>query len=370
MVEKSLNLNSKWWYILGGCVLLIIIIMPLFLQNDIITTIKSGSDMKASLALIRGETNYTNYVGQIIITNILKPFANSSHLDMIYLIFSFGLLAMSAFALIFIVKSLVNITSASLVILVAMFCTTGILSLFRYGVIFNLVNMYLILPIAILFAIKGLVKERMLCLEIAVLFFMLFSCFHYTGIYLSPAIALMIMAHLVYCLVGKKKIMLRGVIFGIIVMAINLLILYAGYKKGIAVAFEDELQLGKSLGGYLYYIFMQSINHLSLATLLLLIVAGAWFCKSRKTIKLSTETKLFLFTGISFVAVLFGGLILHLTDNVLYMNRIMVDATTLLAIVVASVLGILLKTQKTNVAYACVYALVGIGVIPVLKVWL
>jgi len=377
----------------------VILIMPLLTNNGIIDSIRSSADMKAHIGVITGENTYTLYAGQTILKYLFYPFAENDNLDTIYLWFSFLILIACAFTLYYIVKKLVNNISALLVIPMAIFCSVGIFALFTYGVIFNIVSMYIILPLAILFSVRWLCGKGIWNIILGILLFVLFGVFHATSLYLPFIIIIALVIYIIYAWkTHKLKTLIKVLPYSIGLVVMNILL----SSKYIGVANYKELSLGNIVmpslptvlspslptvpSQSLPIIPSPSLSAVSPQSLLIIIsylsvivilfaIAIYQYLKWRKEIVIGNQTRVFLLILVSMIIALGGGVFLismfwFNSVDILWFNRITLDLSTVIAIITACLAGIIIQSKKSPAFNALIFVLLGIGVIPTLIYWL
>ncbi len=218
----------------------LILLMPLFLGNRL--EIERSTDMETHLGVISNMLNSMalpplNYWGDIIIgwpVALLIKFVNlpanirqflGLNVANLYIVFNFLVLIGVAVSIYFVSRKLVGISASNLIIPITLFCTTGILGLFKYGVIFSIINMYIILPFAIYFGIRWLTKRGWYNLSVAICLFALFSVFHITAMYLPYAFGLLLVGVVVYKLISKSKMDIKPILaLSVIVLALNIVL--------------------------------------------------------------------------------------------------------------------------------------------------
>jgi len=354
----------------------VILIMPLLTNNGIIDSIRSSADMKAHIGVITGENTYTLYAGQTILKYLFYPFAENDNLDTIYLWFSFLILIACAFTLYYIVKKLVNNISALLVIPMAIFCSVGIFALFTYGVIFNIVSMYIILPLAILFSVRWLCGKGIWNIILGILLFVLFGVFHATSLYLPFIIIIALVIYIIYAWkTHKLKTLIKVLPYSIGLVVMNILL----SSKYIGVANYKELSLGNIVmpslptvlspslptvpSQSLPIIPSPSLSAVSPQSLLIIIsylsvivilfaIAIYQYLKWRKEIVIGNQTRVFLLILVSMIIALGGGVFLismfwFNSVDILWFNRITLDLSTVIAIITACLAGIIIQSKKS-----------------------
>ena len=126
------------------------------------------------------------------------------------------------------------------------FLTQGIMYQFDFGQVFNIINMGIIFPCLIYFAVKWYKDRWTYYLYILVGLDLLMATFHSTGVYLAPLILIVVMVNLLYQWAAKKEIWLA--VGNLAVLApINLVLQYFTMNRFTADVMQMGLEKGKEL---------------------------------------------------------------------------------------------------------------------------
>lgn len=373
--------------------------MPMLLNNGIVDNIRASSDMKVHIGIITGENTDNLYYGQIILKYLFKPFAESKYLDTIYLWFNFSVLLGISILFYFITKEIIGKHSI-IVPIIVLFVSTGILGLFKYGVIFNVINMYLILPMIIYLFVSWYNNSKNWKMLLLLALVALFSVFHYTGLYLAYTTALVMIGYGTYSIFGSRKY-LKVFIVSIIIIAINigLSTLFIKGASDMQVSILDtkkpieqviiavpntsivstptqqpslQPQSGASNqtvvdtphGNILVRSYNKTlifVKYISPFVILLLILSAVLW----KTINYKIKGYLYI---VGFFAItLIGGYYLEATRDY---NRLALDGASMLAIFTSLAIGIVMKYRKSWKLNAVVYGLILIGAIQNIIIWI
>lgn len=369
--------NHKLLTVLYFVVLIAVILIPMLTQNDIITTIKDGSDMQAHLNVIKdihdGNKIYPIYFGQVIFGYLLSPFGDSPHLESIYLWVNFIVLIGMVFTIYYIVRKLFGNMSAYLVIPMIIFGSTGIISLFRYGTLFALINMYIILPFAIYFLVRYLDSSKVKYLISSIFLFILFSVFHSTSVYLFASMGLFAVGMMIYYLV-KKSFKRMGVVLGIFVFSLAIVMLLSSLFSHNSVA--SLLSSSNILSSDKYYIGFDPaydstmmIRHLSVTIAFILLVSLVLLAKFKYYEQLDKKQSYFIIIIGCFIVTICGAIAMRITHDIIFINRLMLDATTLITIGTACLTGFVLNQYKNKLLNWAIAIMVIGGSIPLLRMW-
>lgn len=346
----------------------LIIIMPMLRNNGIVHNIRISSDMDAHLGVAQGNNEHLLYGGQIVLKYVLKPFVNSDYLDTAYLWFNFVIVLLVAFLVTYIFRRLVPNGNYWVVVPIFLFSSTGILALIKYGVIFNVINMYLILIGAIFLIVEWLHDSNILKLLFASLLLVVFSLLHYTMIYLIPITILCVVVYLIWALSKhrtgniKKALLICGISVGISIMA--LFVYMNMFSNGIITTSTSNIIGSISFSHVLSDVLLKTqvlINHISVPVLILLVIGCIYWGQK------SSKEKTFLYIiGICAVALL-GGYYLEINKDY---NRLALDASTMIGIFTAFLIGSTLKYFKKRPLNIVIWTLILVGCIPNIIRWI
>lgn len=197
----------KWILLIA---LLLIILLPPAVHGYVYPN--KGDDTAVHLATIEmisaDSLPQMAYWGQAIVGVPTKFLSDTTGwgLDGIYLWWSFGMLALVGVVLYLVVGSLVNRWAGIIAAVMVLFVSQGVTYLFHYGQIFDIVNMFVILPVAVWFLVRWLTgkgnqwENGVMSLGM----FALFSVFHSSGEYAPYALGLFF-AGLVMWMVWQRK---------------------------------------------------------------------------------------------------------------------------------------------------------------------
>jgi hypothetical protein len=104
----------------------------------------------------------------------------------------------------FVVSRLVNRVAGMFALFLPVFCAQGLMFLFYCGTIFNIVNIGIILPWLVYFAVRWFRDKRIYQLVSALVLAVLFCTFHASGVYLPAVVALGVVAFAAYSLWRRR----------------------------------------------------------------------------------------------------------------------------------------------------------------------
>lgn len=341
--------------------------------------------MKAHIGVIQainnGEQVDTLYYGQDILAYIMKPFADSENLETIYLWFSFIILIVCAVVLYYVTNKLVNGTAAILVIPITFCCSVGIFALFKFGVIFNIINMCIVLPLAVLFSVRWFAGKGEWNALLGLLSFTLFSIFHVTSLYLPYVVGVALVVYVGYALKKHKVVSLkRAIPYGFVLALMNILVADQ-FIGGVSKIQTTSAFVGE---GTSHIVNLMAATPASLViimeflsfTIILTVLAIAGFIALRKKTIVDSQKKILLYIFGSFILALGFGLILmsmpqlsQMSIDILWFHRIALDLATIIAMATACVLGFVMQHNRFKIFnIVVVFSVIG-GSIPTLIAW-
>ncbi len=373
---------KRWYWIAIILVLLaIIIVLPPLIYHYVYPNVSDDSSEHLKVfdkIVVNPFGTEVIYLGQWIVGFLIGL---TGHIDVIFLWFSFIVLLAIGIMIFFITSKMINIQAGLLAIPLVMFCTTAIISLFEHGILFNLINMYLVLPVAVILMVYWISAQKNIYLISSMIAFGLFSIFHTSGLYLTYIIipfGLLLTGILIWK--KRKKLATRVIVycFGLAIMN-QLLTIYATPKavKRVAGATTSNLLNNTVYSGVLPPTIFEFFNsYLSSMTTLFLIVSVGFLIVYRKRAWsiLSEKGKIFLlFLLVTIAALGFASFTKYTFDP----TRIAFDLAVTLAIFTACTSGLALvillemikEVKKKRLIIGTVITGLLIGSIPVLTLW-
>jgi hypothetical protein len=363
----------------------IIILIPLITKNHIYNNItgydQPRSDFRDFTTMISGWMNGNEVRNDLYLARMITGYpmgvisnATGINIDTICIIFYFLSLIIITVAMYLIVSRLFGVGCGIFSIAASVFCSTGILAMFKYGMNASILNMYLVLPLAIIMTTKWFDQKKIVYLVLALFFFGFFSLFHLTSLYLPYAIGMSIFTFLTYWII-KKKNMLRMIIFLLCILSINIIISHFAFPGETALnnmainnissttSIEEAHYLSNTPLTITFFIF----NYLSISVLGLLILLVILLPKYWKEIVVKEDGKMLLMLLSGFAIVLGAGTFLPLSPEPV---RTATDFATILSLVVAIVLYQITKQKNLKVIKIVSCLLVLLGIVPNLIEWI
>lgn len=352
----------------------LVLVAPLAIQG--FDYVSMGTDSESHLETFNnfeiGKAPRMVYLGQVIVGFPLKLLEGIINIEHSFLLFQFLALVSAMAVLFFVVTKLVNKEAGLLVIPIAFFCTQGMLTLFSFGIIFNIINMYIILPLAFLFAIRWWLNRKGYQAVLAVCLFLLFSTFHSTALYLPYAIGLLITVFIAYKLIKKDKApLLKYVPFGLLFLVLSLVVSRFTLPTlfSLQALTIQSVTGGTSISPPAYpppTLTRFMFAYLSPATLAILGASAIGLYLYRKRLEWTQETKLFLVALSCFAVVLIPGAFIAISPDP---ARLALDLATILAIITACLAGKILSLKRTKPLMIGTFAIIATSMIPVLSLW-
>jgi len=366
-------------------VFVVVIILPLLIYGYVYPT--AGDDSAQHLLVIdavsKGEAVNFLYWGQAIVAYPIRFLSKWTEVstDNLFLWFNYLALIAVGITFYFVLSRLVNRWAGLLAVPITIFCTHSILRQFYFGTIFNIINMYVILPLAIFFAIRWFTEYRLYQALVSLLLFVTFSVFHTTALYLLPFIASFFVVIVVYKLLKRDRTKLvKTACFGACVIGLSLvLVRLLPYSQTLTTQATTRAagvvtttptiasvptaiaptSSAVTLGNFLSY-------GLGPTTLVILCLSIAALIMYRKKLMLTRSSKLFIVALACFAIVLLPASFTQLSD---YAYRQALDLSSILAIATACLAGVAMTVDKTKLFTSIVIVLVICGSIPHLISW-
>jgi len=144
-----------------------------------------------------GEEPVMSYWGTAIVGYPLVWLADGLNVsnDAVYVWWNYAMIALAGIVIYLVFSSLVNKWAGFLASAMALFGTQGVMYLFNYGVMFDIVNMMIILPLWLWFTVKWLGKQRWGYAIGALASLSLFCVFHTSGEYMQYALEVVLLVY-------------------------------------------------------------------------------------------------------------------------------------------------------------------------------
>ena len=364
--------NKTTWIIIFVCLGLLLASIPFIIHNHIYNTIWESTDLKAHSDIIsnfaQGNISLTNilYPAQAVFGVILGGIDKVIPVSATSLFLGFMILVLvgAGFAIYWLFSHIDGIEKGWLVLLIAMFGCTSILALYSYGVIFSILNVYIVLMFGILCTVKWLSTHKVWYLVGALLLAGIFCVLHPTGLYLPISMVVIMAGLLVYKIVKawKPKIWIYLIISAAILIVGAIAYLFIFRDNGILdkfdIQYNSELEWWSLL-----------VSNLTWIIIILGITAIIGIVIYRKKIEISNEAKYLLCILAAIVITLVGA---YLFGGGFQPVRIILDLSTIIAMIIGVAVVLVIKAEKNDTVkplsiVSCI--LVSCGVVGNLITW-
>jgi len=196
-------MKSKWLLIIALVAFTAVIFLPPIVQGYVYPNIgdDTATHMNAFDKIIVGNPiPRVNYYGYYIVGYPLDVLSRVFDVNKDTLFFWFNYLALFGVgvSLFYIFRNLMGTTAGVLALFLPVFVSYGVLLLFYSGVIFNIINIGIILPFACFFSIKWILNHQWYYAVASLCLWALFAVFHPTGLYLLFIGIVSIIAFVIY----------------------------------------------------------------------------------------------------------------------------------------------------------------------------
>ena len=258
--------------------------------------------------------------------------------DILFAWFNYLALMGMGISLFFIFKNLIGLYAGLLALLIPIFTSFSVLLLFYSGVIFNIINIGIVLPFACYYVIKYLMTKKKRFMARAICLSVLFSVFHSTGIYMPFIVIIGFMAYAI-CKMVKKQTIPKWSILGAVVVASGLAAVFIIVNP--SMFFIRELLTMPSVGiSGLPLLQEMAVRYMTPFVLIILFVSTIWLFGEYNKV-LTIEKLTILVFGI--VAVIMLPAILGLSP---YPMRQGYDFAILASIMAVALVGVVIRIDK------------------------
>ena len=208
-----------------------------------------GDDTALHLTIIKsGDLLKQIYAGYIFVGYPLRCIhaLTGISINSLFFWFNYLVLFMVGVTNYLVATKLAGYKAGLLALFVPTLLTQGIMYQFDFGQIFNIINMGIIFPTIIYFAVKWYAERKRYQLAALIGLDLLMSVFHSTGIYLAPLVLGLVGIYLVYAWVSHKEVWTEIGYLGILA-PLNLVVEYFMLNRFTADVVEMGLESGKDL---------------------------------------------------------------------------------------------------------------------------
>jgi hypothetical protein len=240
------------------------------------------------------------------------PLDMASHIfnvdnDALFMWFNYLALLGVGITLFFVFKNLIGLSAGLLALLIPIFTSYSILLLFYSGVIFEIINIGIILPLACYCVIKWVMTKKKRFVIGAICISMLFAVFHSTGIYLPIILAVVFMAFVYFKAELVKGHPTVSRMIGI-AGALCCVVLFVLLSPIIRHVFEAQSLPSEGVSG-IALLVTSLLHYMSYLLLVVLLVSIALLVSEYKNINTTEKLTVLVFSILAVVmlpAILFG----------------------------------------------------------------
>jgi len=198
-----LRINKKVITLVCFAIFALIVFLPPIIHGYVYPT--TGDDSGMHLEIIKNQNLFDQlYYGYVLIgypLNWLSSVGGVS-VNLLFMWFNYLVLFLIGVSFYFVISRLVNFQAGLFSLAIPFFVSLGIWWEFDYGMVFNLINMGIVLPFLLYFSVKLFYDFKFRYLVGVFSCGVLFSLLHSTGIYLAP---LLISLLLIYTVTKKIR---------------------------------------------------------------------------------------------------------------------------------------------------------------------
>jgi DNA-directed RNA polymerase subunit M/transcription elongation factor TFIIS len=359
--------------IIGLFLFSLIIILPPLIHGYVYPNI--GDDTSVYLDRIelmgKGEVS-VQYTGYMLIGYPMLFMEKLLHwsIDTQFLWINYLVLIIAGLVLFFVFSKLVNKIAGVISLLTVIFCSQGVMYLFYYGQIFNIINLTIVLPILLLFCVNYITQGKWYNLILTILLSVLFSSFHTNGIYLPALAGIGLVFYLIYCTVkkveiNKRIVIVSGTITVIAIVAFIVLVLLPTatvlkeYVKNPLISSLNNIGKGMTVPLYSWAISILTPFMLGI------IVISALYYKNIKE-KFNNKHKILFYILLILTVIL---VIVSFGKISLDPWRQAVDLVIIISMLLSVLMGILLYKHKSIVLIILVVLIISFGSVFHINSW-
>lgn len=272
-----------------------------------------------------------------------------------FLWFDVSMLLIAMASLYFVFSRLVSRWAGVMAVVLAVFCSTGIASLFFAGAIFSFINVYILLPLGLYFLIMWIRHGKVYQGLLAIMFLVVCSVIHTTGLYV-PALLFVFGTALI---LGKRYRKRGLIILGLVVVTLLAAVFTLGIPR-IESFIGNPVASPVTVGEF-------ARQYLGITTGVLLVAGLFMFFALKKTVQIKGNETLVVVALLSLAVVL---LPLAFTSISRDPGRQAIDLVSVLALLGACLLGIVVKSNKYPVLSPALMIVAFLGAIPMIRIWM
>lgn len=366
---------------LGICIIgIAVLLVPLFTKNHIYQGVALGGDTKQTfLPIMISATNGVSLIDisrQVLSDSLylglgltmwgVGTFNRLFHIEPSTLFYLYSILVLFVVGVTFyyLGKFVGSVRTGWILVVIGLLCSTSILALYSWGCIVNVINVYIILPWAIMLLVRWYENHKWYWFAIGIILLFCFLLFHDTGIYL-PFMAIIFYFGIIAYHIKSGEIMRWWWHVPVFIIAIA-----GSLYLTLAWASMARFSIGITHSNYIEYLLtFIRLLFIPIPTVIGIIVVITYLI-NRADIEFNQVTKIVLAILGSLLLVLVGGIILRLDAIEAAPVRLALDASSIMAIITGIVLGRLLENKDLQFLKVSSYALLALGSLITLKGWL
>jgi hypothetical protein len=318
------------------------------------------------------------YYGQVVTGLALKQVSRVVNINVntLFLWFNFIVLLVSMLT-IYMLSTLIHKKAWLIIIPLAMFCSNSILSLFEHGIIFNIINMYIILVVIIYCLTKWIVHGSKVALIMALPLSLSFAVFHSSALYLPLMLTSSIIVISVYCLFKKEyKMLIRTIVPFVAIGAISIVLIKLTLNSVVlgwtitTIRSILDLKTNPITGAIAPPTIIDFlITYLSPIVIIIFYFSIIMAYKIKDKLKLEMQTKVVLLILTSFAIPLAIGSFTRLTHDPTRIAYDLAGITGLLIGCIVAITAYKLQGKKVLIFRATLAICLIIGAFPLLHLW-
>ena len=283
--------------------------------------------------------------------------------DVLFLWFVYGMLALSGIIFYFVMSRLVNRKAGWLALLLSIFCAQGLMFQFHWGQTFNFINIGIILPLLLYFAVRYLTQGKAYQLVVTLLLSGLFGSFHMTGVYLPATAGFLIVAYTIYCLVRRKRIKIKPLLLGVSIVLLSSVALLKSSMSMVQVA--PSIAISNAGNGLGIPVSSYLMNFVSPTIIIMIVFITFYFKEAIRNLTVEAKILCAVLVGMAIVLA-----VPAFTGFSLDSFRQGLDLATVIALLVAVPVASLVWSGKNSRVVLVLLLAVGFGLFRSLSVWL
>lgn len=366
---------SKLIYIIIFIVSLVLLLVPLLTKNHIYEGVALGGDTARVFVPFIVSATEGSSLPEVISQGVAGGLALGITVvmwclgvvnrvfqispEILFYLYSTVALLGVGISLYYLGKLIDNKRTGWIVVVMSLLCGTSILTLYSVACILNIINLYIVFIWSIIFIVKWITGKEWYWLIAGILSSLLFIILHQTGIYLPLTIFVAVIGWVVWRIYKKRQFKWWWVASALFILSVGLYISWGSIASVSPVN-------NNYLDPYSFYIVKAiRLFFVPVPTIIGILVGIAWW-RHRKDIGWESPVLITLFILGSLLSVLVVASILRIT---VVAERQVVDATGILSIIIAIILGRLISEKGLYWLKFTAYSLMAMGSAVTILMW-